>query len=76
MWSKRNIPVSDGPSARETTYEGQLEVGAQTTLVPRGLGPSQVGELGVGGNTNDLGVDTGELLERGVEGEDLSGADD
>lgn len=35
-----------------------------------------MGELGVGGNTNDLGVDTSELLERGVEGEDLSGADD
>jgi len=35
-----------------------------------------VGELRVGGNTDDLGVDTGEFLESSVECEDLSGADD
>jgi len=60
----------------DDTHEGQLEVGAETALVSVSLGPGQVGELGVGRDTNDLGVDSGELVEGGVEREDLGGADD
>lgn len=58
------------------THEGQLKVGAETALVSVGLRPGEVGELGVGRDTDDLGVDGGELLEGGVEREDLGGADD
>ena len=60
----------------DDTHEGQLEVGSETALVSVGLGPGKVGELGVGRDTDDLGVDSGELVERGVEREDLGGTDD
>lgn len=61
---------------RVRTHQGQLEVRAQTSLLSRGLAPGEVGELGVGGNADNLGVDAGELLKGGVEREDLGGADD
>lgn len=35
-----------------------------------------MGEFGVGGDTDDLGVDRLELVQSGVEREDLSWADD
>lgn len=56
--------------------EAEVEVGAKTTLLAGGLRPGEVGELGVGREGNDLGVDGLELLEGVVEREDLSGADD
>jgi hypothetical protein len=58
------------------THKRQLEIRAETALLAGSLGPGEVGELGVGRDANDLGVDSGELGEGGVEGEDLSGADD
>lgn len=56
--------------------EAEVEVGAKAALLAGGLRPGKVGELGVGRESDDLGVDGLELLEGVVEGEDLSGADD
>lgn len=56
--------------------EAEVEVGAKAALLAGGLRPGEVGELGVGREGNDLGVDGLELLEGVVEGEDLRGADD
>lgn len=56
--------------------EAEVEVGAEAALLAGGLRPGEVGELGVGRERDDLGVDGLELLDGVVEREDLSGADD
>lgn len=55
--------------------QGQLQVLTKTTLLAGALAPCQVGEVAVGGDTEDGGVELLELGEGVVEGEDLSGAD-
>lgn len=60
----------------QNTHQGQPEVRAKTTLAPLCLRPGKVGELRVGGDTNDLSTNSGELVEGLVEGKDLSGAND
>lgn len=61
---------------KQDTHQGQPEVRAKTTLAPLGLRPGKVGELRVGGDTNDLSTNSGELVEGLVESKDLSGAND
>lgn len=56
--------------------EAEREVGAETALLARSVGPCEMRVLRVGGYTNDLSVDGLELLKGVVEGEDLSGADE
>lgn len=56
--------------------QGQLEVLAEATLLAGAFAPSQVGEVAVGGDTEDGGVELLELGEGVVVGEDLGGADE
>lgn len=55
--------------------QGELQVVTETTLLAGTLDPGQVGEVAVGGDTQDGGVELLELGEGVVEGEDLGGAD-
>lgn len=55
--------------------QGQLQVLTKTALLAGPLAPCQVGEVAVGGDTEDGGVELLELGEGVVEGEDLSWAD-
>jgi hypothetical protein len=68
--------VSLGDGVAAVGKETELEVGAEATLLAGGVGPGKVGVLRVGREGDDLGVDGGELLKSGVEGEDLGGADE
>lgn len=54
--------------------EGQLQVGAEATLLARLLHPGEVREGGVGRDTEDGGVDGLEALESVVVLDDLGGA--
>lgn len=65
-----------GRECYKMTYKGEVQVGAETALLTRSLGPGQVGEFRVGRDADDLGVDGLELLDSLVECEDLGGADD
>lgn len=56
--------------------QGQLQVLTETALLAGALAPCQVGEVAVGGDTEDGGVELLELGQGVVEGEDLSGADE
>lgn len=56
--------------------QGQLQVLAETALLAGALAPSQVGEVAVGRDAQDGGVELLKLGEGVVEGEDLSGADE
>ncbi|KUI58888.1 hypothetical protein VP1G_11002 [Cytospora mali] len=54
----------------------QLQVVTETTLLAGAFTPGQVGEVAVGGDTEDGGVELVELVEGVIEGEDLGGADE
>lgn len=56
--------------------EGELEVLAETTLLAGAFAPGQVGEVAVGGDTQDGGVELLELGQGVVVGENLGGADE
>jgi hypothetical protein len=55
--------------------ELELEVGAESSVLASGVGPGEVRVLGIAGNGENLSVEGGKLLELGVEGENLGGAD-
>jgi hypothetical protein len=55
--------------------EGELQVGTQTALLAGLLNPGEMGEVGVGGDTEDGGVDLAEAVEGVVVLDDLCRAD-
>jgi hypothetical protein len=56
--------------------EGELQVGTETTLLARLLNPGKMGEVGVGGDTENSGVDLLEAVEGVVVLDDLGRADE
>lgn len=57
------------------TYEGEVEVRAETALLPRRVGPCQVGILRVGRAANNLDAERLKLRKGLVESQNLGGAD-